>query len=191
MAEFAYQIKIPKKRIAILIGKDGKIKRRIEQHTKTEINIDSKEGDISVKGEDALLLYATRDIIKAVGRGFNPDVALLLLKQDYAFEMVNLPDFENPEQFRRMKGRVIGREGKTRRLIEEHTDTFISVFGKTVSIIGRTENVPLARRAIEMLLKGSPHSTVYTWLERMGRQLKRRKFEENFDDYLKKPKEEE
>lgn len=186
MPEFSYQIKIPKSRIAILIGKKGEIKRELEDHTKTEITIDSKEGDVSVKGKDALLLYATRDIIKAIGRGFNPEIALLLLKQDYIFEMINLPDFEKPSQFRRIKGRVIGRNGKTRRLIEEHTQTFISVYGKTVAIIGRTENVPIARKAVEMLLGRSPHSTVYKWLEKMRRELKRRKFEVKTEDIFRR-----
>jgi ribosomal RNA assembly protein len=186
MAEFAYQIKIPKERIAILIGKKGEVKKQLEDNTKTKIRVDSKEGDISVSGEDALSLYSTRDIIRAIGRGFNPEIAMLLLKQDYAFEMINLPDFDNPSQFLRIKGRIIGREGRSRELIEEHTETYVSVYGKTVSLIGETENVSVARRAVEMLIKGSPHSNVYRWLEKMRRELKRRQYEEKFEDHVRK-----
>ena len=185
MTEFSYQIKIPKDRIAVLIGKKGEIKKQIEENTKTKINVDSEEGDVSVSGEDALSLYCTRDIIRAIGRGFNPDLAMLLLKQDYAFEIINLPDFDNPSQFRRIKGRVIGKEGKSRRVIEEQTECFISVYGKTVSLLGQTEQVSIARRAIEMLIKGSPHSNVYKWLEKMSREVNRREFEEKTEDYLK------
>ena len=184
MAEFSYQIKIPHERIAVLIGKSGEVKRQIEESTKTKIDVDSKEGDVSVSGKDALLLYETRDIIKAIGRGFNPDISMLLLKQDYAFEVISLPDFEKPTQFRRIKGRIIGKDGKSRRLIEEYTDTYISVYGKTVSLIGRSDTVSIARKAIEMLLKGSPHSNVYNWLEKMRREIKRREFEENAEDFL-------
>jgi ribosomal RNA assembly protein len=82
MTEFSYQIKIPKERIAVLIGKKGEIKNQIEEHTRTRIDVDSKEGDITVSGEDAITLYSTRDIIRAIGRGFNPDIALLLLKPE-------------------------------------------------------------------------------------------------------------
>jgi len=184
MSEFSYHVKIPKERIAVLIGKKGEVKRQLEEYTKTKISVDSNEGDVSVNGEDAILLYSTRDIIRAIGRGFNPEIALLLLKQDYSFEMINLPDFEKPTQFMRIKGRVIGRDGRSRELIEEHTETFVSVYGKTIGIIGRTENVTVARKAIELLVKGSPHSNVYKWLEKMRRELKRREFEEKFDDYL-------
>lgn len=185
MTEFAYQIKIPKERIAVFIGTKGEIKRQLEEHTKTKIDVDSKEGEISVKGEDAVLLYSTRDIIKAIARGFNPEIALLLLKQDYAFDVISLPTYDNPSQLNRIKGRVIGAKGRSRELIEEHTETFISVYGKTISIIGTIESVTVARRAIEMLIKGSPHSNVYRWLEKMRREMKRREFEDHFEDHVR------
>ena len=188
MAEFAYQIKIPKDRVAVLIGKKGEVKKQIEEATGIAMDIDSNEGDVNVIGEDALMLYSTREIIKAIARGFNPEIAILLLKQDYAFEIINLPDFEKKSQFMRIKGRIIGAEGKTRRIIEEHTECFVSIYGKTVSLIGSADTIHIARKAVEMIIKGSPHSTVYTWLEKMKRQLKRRDFEENFDDYLRHPK---
>ena len=189
MSDFAYQIKIPRERIAVLIGKKGEIKKQLEDNTKTKIDIDSNDGDVTVSGGDALSLYCTRDIIKAIGRGFNPDIALLLLKQDYAFEVISLPEFEKPSQLMRIKGRVIGKDGKSRRLIEEYTETYISVYGKTVSMIGRTEQVLAARKAIEMLIKGSPHSNVYKWLEKMRRELRRREFEAVATKYLKTPEE--
>jgi len=75
----------------------------------------------------------------------------------------------------RLKGRVIGAEGKSRHVIEELTETDISVFGKTICIIGRSDNVALARHAVELLLKGSLHSTVYRWLERQRRDMRTQK----------------
>jgi ribosomal RNA assembly protein len=186
MAEFGYQIKIPKERIAVLIGKKGKIKREVEELTQTKLKIDSKEGDVFVTGDDALSLYSTREIIKAIGRGFNPEVAMLLIKQDFAFEVVTLPEADKKNHLKRVKGRIIGSEGKTRRIIEEMTECFVSVYGKTVSIIGRTDTLHIARKAVEMIIKGSPHSSVYRMLERMHRQYKHREFEEKVEDYLVK-----
>ena len=74
--EFSYELKIPKERVAVLIGKKGEIKKQIEQATNTKLKIDSKEGDVEISGEDALKLYATREIIRAIGRGFNPEIAM-------------------------------------------------------------------------------------------------------------------
>jgi len=41
--EYSYELKIPKDRVAVLIGTDGEIKKKIEVETKTQIKIDSKD----------------------------------------------------------------------------------------------------------------------------------------------------
>ena len=174
MAEFSYDIRIPRDRVAVLIGKNGLTKKSLEQATSTSIKVDSKEGDITVTGSDAIGLYATKEIIKAVGRGFNPEIAMKLLSQDYSFEVINLGDYiKSKNSAYRVKARVIGAEGKARGIIEELTDCNISVYGKTISIIGEIDRVPLARKAIESLLGGSPHANVYRWLEKQRRTLKK------------------
>lgn len=175
MDEFVYELKINKDRIPILIGKIGSIKKEIENATKTKIKVDSKEGDVFIKGEDGLGLYTASEVIKAIGRGFNPDVSLLLLKPEYSFDVIDLSDYagKSKNSLIRIKGRIIGREGKSRKLIEQLTDTYISVYGKTVAIIGETVSVQIARDAIESISQGSPHSKVYRWLEKKRIELKR------------------
>ncbi len=175
MVEYSYELKVPRNRVAVIIGKNGSVKKDIEEATKTKLSIDSKEGDVFVSGEDALGLYTAREIIKAIGRGFNPDIAKLLLKPDYIFEVVDLSEFvKSKEAMLRLKGRVIGKDGKSRMLIEELTECNISVFGKTISVIGLPESSANARQAIESLLRGSTHANVYKWLEKRRRDLKRR-----------------
>ena len=170
-----YELKIPKDRIAVLIGKNGKIKKEIESLTKTKIEVDSKEGDIFISGKDGLGLFNAREVIQAIGRGFNPDIALLLLKPDYVFETINIKDYagKSKETAQRLKGRVIGREGRSRTLIEELSESYVSVYGKTVSIVATAESASIARQAIESLLSGSTHANVYKWLEKKRRELKR------------------
>ena len=178
MAEYLYDTKIPKERIAVLIGKDGITKKQIESATNIKLKIDSKEGDVFLEGEDALGLYSAREVVKAIGRGFNPDIALLLLKQDYMLEMINMADYiRSKNSMIRLKGRVIGAEGRSRKTIEELTETYISVYGKTIGIIGFSENVAMAKKAVESLLSGSPHSSVYKWLEKRRSDMKRKDFE--------------
>lgn len=170
---FTHDLKIPKERIAVLIGKEGKIKAELEETTKTNIFVDSQEGDVRLSGPDSVNIYMLKDIIKAIGRGFNPEIALRLLKTDYVLEIISLTEFvKNPSQLPRIKGRVIGKSGKARETIEELTDTNISVYGKTIAIIGFCDNVGICKRAVETLLSGSPHASVYTWLEKFRRQQK-------------------
>jgi ribosomal RNA assembly protein len=78
---------------------------------------------------------------------------------------------------RRVKGRIIGQNGKTRLIIEELTECNVAVFGHTVSMIGTIEQVEVAREAIQMLVRGSLHSTVYRFLHRKRRELKKKKLE--------------
>lgn len=170
---FSFDIKVPKERVAVLIGKNGETKRELEGFTDCKMEVDSKEGDVRISGKDSLKMYALREVVKAIGRGFNPEIARLLLKQDYSLEIINLLDFvKNKEHFERVKGRVIGAEGKSRQTIEALTNTFISVYGKTIGIIGDPEGVVYSKKAVESLLQGSPHSNVYRWLEKNKRLLK-------------------
>lgn len=173
LEEFAYELRIPKERIAVLIGSKGEFKRALERETKTKLEIDSSEGDIRIKGADALLLYLCREIVRAIGRGFNPEVAMQLLKQDYAFDMISIQDYaKNSNDLERLRGRVIGEGGKSRKTIEELTHTNVCVFGKTVGLIGPAEHMTNARRAIESLLGGSPHAHVYRWLEKKRKEMR-------------------
>lgn len=171
LEEFAYELRIPRERIAVLIGPKGEQKRALEAETKTKIEIDSEEGDIRIKGVDALLLYLAREIVRAIGRGFNPEVARLLLKQDYGFELILVDEYaRNAGDLERLRGRVIGEGGKSRKTIEDLTDVQLCVFGKTIGLIGPIENLTDARRAIESLLSGSPHAHVYRYLEKKKKE---------------------
>ena len=172
--EFSYSLKIPRERVGVLIGKSGEVKKEIEQATNTKLTIDSQEGEVLIASADGLNLYEAREVIRAIARGFNPKVALQLLKTDFTLDVIAITSFigKSKTAFSRLKGRVIGSEGKAKRELERLTDTQISVYGKTVAIIGEVEDVSHARKAIENLLKGSPHSGVYKLLEKRRRWKK-------------------
>ncbi len=182
ISEFSYDLKVPKDRVAVLIGKGGDVKKQIEQETRSKLHIDSKEGDVTISGTDSLGLYSAREVVRAISRGFNPELAKLLLKQDYMMEIVDLRDHgESKNTMLRLKGRVIGSEGKSRRVIEQLTETHISVYGKTIAIIGEIANVGIAKRAIEALLEGAMHAGIFRDLEKRRRDMKLHRIESSFD----------
>ena len=171
--EYALEIKIPKERVAVLIGKNGETKKDLEEFSSSKIEVDSKEGDVKIVGSDSLKLYAVKEVIRAIGRGFNPEIAKLLFKPDYVLEIIPLLDFvKHKGHFERIKGRVIGSNGKSRETIESLTDTYLSVYGKTVSVLGRAEDVVISMKAVESLLQGSPHANVYKLLEKNRRNAR-------------------
>ena len=183
MMETEVRVKIPRERIGVLIGRQGKVKQLIERQTRTSIEVDSETGEVTIKAtpqtNDPILVLKARDIVRAIGRGFSPERAMWLLDEDKMLDVINLKEYvgSSKKALTRVKGRIIGRDGKTRRIIEETTDTLISVYGHTVAIIGSYEGLRVAREAIEMLLKGARHATVYRFLERERLRLKKAQVE--------------
>lgn len=160
-------LRIPQSRIGVIIGKNGSTKSLIEEKAHISLDIDSSEGIVTIKpiktDDDPIHVWIARDIIKAIGRGFSEEKALKLIDQDYYLDIITLEHDSN--RLRQIRGRVIGEGGRTRRIIEQSTLSSISVQGKTISIIGYIEEVPVAKKAIEMLIDGNRHSTVYKFLE--------------------------
>ncbi|MEM2115728.1 MAG: KH domain-containing protein [Candidatus Woesearchaeota archaeon] len=168
------EIRIPHERVPVVVGKRGIVKRRIEKEFSVKVKI-NREGEVIISGEDGLNVFNAKNVIHAIGRGFNPTIAMKLRNEDYFFDYIDISEFARTKNAKiRMKSRLIGTEGKARRSLERLTNTEICIYGKTVSIIGLSEDVVLAKKAIEMLLEGAKHSTVYRFLEKVN---KRRYFE--------------
>lgn len=169
MAEY---LRIPREKLKILLKEKSKLKKFIERHTKTKILIDEELSEVTIieteHMNDPLAIWKARDVIRAIGRGFEEDVALNLLDENTELKVISLRDFagKNKKDIIRLKGRVIGEAGKAKQHIEDTTNTHISVYGKTISIIGATHNVALAAEAVSMLLSGAMHGTVYKRIAR-------------------------
>lgn len=177
-------IKISRDRIGALIGPEGRVKANIEKKLHVELEIDSSTGEVTItldpNAQDPSLLFRAKEVITAIGRGFSPERTFRLLQNEDT--MLNVIDLrqtvgKSPADIQRLKGRIIGKGGKTRRIIEELTDTDISVYGHTVSIIGNFDQTDAAREAILLLIKGSQHRTVYQFLQKKRQKLKRKKLE--------------
>jgi ribosomal RNA assembly protein len=53
-------------------------------------------------------------------------------------------------------------------MIEKCSGCSLSVYGKTVSLIGNYEQLNIAREAVQMIIRGSKHSKVYGFLFQAG-----------------------
>lgn len=169
-------IKIPRERVGVLIGHDGEVKREIESRSNTKLIIDSKEGEVQIddsKIDDPLLSLKIENIVRAIGRGFSPEHAFTLFNDDSYFILFDLRDYvgKRDTHIRRVKARIIGRNGRTKRIIENLTDSFISVYGHTVSVITDLLYLETVKTAIEMIISGSKHDTVYRYLQRKRKEI--------------------
>jgi ribosomal RNA assembly protein len=168
-------IKIPLDRVAVLVGPKGSIKELIEEKSTTTINIQSSSGTVEIMdAKDPIKGMRAREVVHAIARGFSPEKATKLFDDDnLMIETIDISNIaRNEKDMERLKGRIIGRAGKTREVFEELTNVRISVYGKTISIIGYPEQNAVARAGIDMLLKGSAHGPVYKFLEKKRTDLK-------------------
>ena len=172
--------RVPKDRIAVIIGAKGATSKAIRNAAGCEkFIIDSNTGEIEVEwGEpgtyDPVKAMKLPDVVKAIGRGMAPEAAVRLLDDDHFFELVDLRDYvgKRSNHQRRVRARIIGRQGKIRKLIENLTQTQISIYNSTVVLVGEESGLYAARQAIEMLAGGSEHGTVIGFLERDRKQAR-------------------
>jgi len=162
-------LKIPKERVAVLIGAEGSTKRKVEKLAAIRLKVDSGNGEVEISSAkaDGFAFMKAVSVVKAIARGFNPEKALMLLDENHSLEIIELEELlgKSDKTINAKKGRVIGEQGRAREKIERETGTYLSVYGRTISIIGRLDDIPKAKKAIEMLIEGAMHRTAYKYLE--------------------------
>ncbi|MGA8541966.1 MAG: KH domain-containing protein [Thermoplasmata archaeon] len=166
--------RIPEDRVGVLIGPGGRTKREIRTRTGTKIDIDAKEGEVRIAAPDSEPIPAmkARDIVVAIGRGFSPERAMRLLRDDTYLGVLDIKFTTGKREkaaLRRIRARAIGTHGRARSRIEELSGCSMSVYGSTVALIGDEEQLERATHAVELLLKGSEHGTVFHFLARARR----------------------
>lgn len=168
--------RIPVERVGVLVGPEGRTKKALEERTGARVLINSREGEVTIDEtpcEDPSLGLKAQDVVRAIGRGFSEVRALALLEEDIYLRVYDIKDYaRSRNRIVQLKGRLIGTRGKTRDLIEELTGASLSVYGHTVGLIGTLTQLDVAGRALEMLLQGSEHASVYRFLERSRADLR-------------------
>ena len=177
---FEQVVKIPRDRIGVIIGKNGKVKGEIQEKCNVTIEIDSETGDAIIFSESKeppieMEPFKAVEVITAISKGFSPRRAYRLLEgEEDTFQLIDLRDYagKSSNSMERIKGRIIGEEGKSRKTIEDLSGAYISVYGHTVGLIGTFEEIKLASDAVTMLSEGRSHKTVYNVLQEQRRKAK-------------------
>lgn len=166
--------RVPEDRVGVLIGPGGRTRRELSTRTGTEIEVDGTEGEVRITGPDSEPMRAlkARDVVLAIARGFSPERAMRLLRDNAFLEVLDIKYTTGKREkaaLRRIRARAIGTRGRARSRIEELSGCSMSVYGSTVALIGDEDQLSRAAHAVELLLKGSEHSTVFHLLARSRR----------------------
>lgn len=173
-------LRVNEDRLGVLIGKGGSVIKDIEARLGVRITVNSVDGSVLIEPASAYTpatnLLKCQEIIRAIDYCFSYERASRLYDDDAVLMVVDLRDFagSGENHLQRIKGRIIGEGGRTRAVLEEMSGTYISVCRDYVAIIGDYNRAELVRQAVEMLAQGRQHSTVYRFLDRALKELKRR-----------------
>lgn len=163
-------LSIPAERVAVLIGANGSTRKKIEESGKAELLI-RPDGQVTIISEESLNVWKVKAVVRAIGRGFSPVRAMQLFNEEFTLAVIDLKDFlPNERALIRQKARIIGRDGKIRKKLEKTLLISLSIYGNTVSIIGKEENVDIAKETIERLIKGAMHSTALKIAEKAQKE---------------------
>jgi ribosomal RNA assembly protein len=140
-----------------------KNKKQLEEELNIKIRNRGKEVYFSGKSEDE---YVAEKIIEALDFGFPFSVAMLIKKEDFVFKIINIKNCANQKNLERVRGRVIGKEGKTLKTISNLSMCNFEMKDNKIGIIGDSECIENAEEACKLLLKGSKQANVYAYLEK-------------------------
>ncbi len=171
------EIKFPGKRLPALGKDDGRVLHEIEQRAGVKIAVveTGAEANLDVEptqeGEGGGA-WVAEQVLKAIGLGFEPKQAYLLFNDDYYIEVIDLELFFNRDAklIERYKARVIGEDGRAKKVLQELSGAWMSVWENQIAILGQYDELRECRDAVKKLLEGATHAGVYAFLEKRKRE---------------------
>jgi len=158
---------LEKDRIPVFIGKGGTQKKQFEELFKCKLNIDSNTGEVIAENGEAIDHFILSNVIHAINFGHSPEHALELRDPNFVLDSIDIKQkVRDNKRLKIVMGRVIGKDGGTRKLISEITKCSVAVKDNMVSVIGPYENTILVHEALDMLIDGASHKSFYGFLER-------------------------
>lgn len=158
------------------INQKEAIAENLEEDYEEDVNLETDINDSSFSK------WIATKIINAINIGFKPEKAVKLLDSEYSLEIIDLNKSigGSEKKLKRMKGRLIGRNGKMRESIEKYSGAHVSIYKTKLGIIGNFDSSKIARKSVKMILEGLPHNVVFKFLQKKYKQQKEREFRENW-----------
>jgi ribosomal RNA assembly protein len=152
--------------IKLIVDKITRItknRKKLEEVLNVEIINRGKE--VSIEGE-AKDEFIAEKVIDALNFGFPYSAAIEIKTEDLVLDILNIKEYTNQKNLERVRGRVIGRGGKTLKTLSNLTNCYLELKENRVGIIGEPEFIKNAQEALISLIKGSKAANVYAYLEK-------------------------
>lgn len=140
-----------------------KNRRRLEK--KLNVKITNRGKEVKIDGLPEYERIAEK-VIDALNFGFEYSVAIQIVEEDFAFEIVNIKDYTKRQNLKSVRARIIGTQRKALNTIEQLTDCVLELKDNQVGIIGPDEQIEHAQTAIISIVQGAKQSNAYKFLEK-------------------------
>jgi ribosomal RNA assembly protein len=140
-----------------------KSRKKLEKELNVKITNKGKEVFIEGSPENE---YIAEKVIEALNFGFPFSEALLIKTEDLIFETISIKDYTKSKDLERVRGRIIGKNGKTLKTLSDLTKCFFQLKNNEAGIIGEPEHIEWAIESVMALSKGTKQANVYAYLEK-------------------------
>lgn len=161
--------------LSFIFSKTLELKRtkpELEKILNVKIKIQGKKVTIEGSPMDE---YEASLVLDAINFGFSAKKALSLKNENLLFRILNIKKITRKKNLQDVRARVIGKEGKTRKTIENITNSEVLIKDNEIGIIGNAESIDEISTIITNLVRGTKQSNVYRYLEKMNARQKSEK----------------
>jgi ribosomal RNA assembly protein len=152
-----------KKLLVEKIPRVTKSRRRLEKEL--EVKITNRGKEVFIEGE-AENEYIAEKVIQALDFGFSYASSIEIKNEDFDFEILNIKEHTTRKDLEKVRGRIIGKAGKTLKTLSDLSDCHLEIKDNFVGIIGSPENLERATEAIALIARGAKQGNVYAGLEK-------------------------
>jgi len=172
------RVPVPSHRMTPLKTQWIELTTPIVKHLKLQIRMNVKRKAVELKTSaqtvDPGAIQKAADFVKAILLGFEMKDAIALIRMDDLYiDSFDLDDVKilRGDHLSRAIGRIAGKDGKTKFMIENATKTRIVLADKHVHLLGSHTKIKVARDSICDLIMGSPAGKVMTKLRTVSARL--------------------
>jgi len=131
----------------------------------TGVDIDNRGKEIYLEGKPEDEFIAEK-IVDALDFGFPFTSAVMIKQENFHFEILNIKDYTPRRDLETVRGRIIGKDGRTLKTLSTLSNCFFEIKGNQIGIIAPIEHIKSARESIISLIRGSKQANVYRCLEK-------------------------
>jgi|SRR3989338_5914833 len=158
----------------IIFDRTNELRKNLKElERKLNVKISATGRKVTISG-DALDEYEAMIILDAMSRGFSASKALMLKEEGMSFRVLSIKDFTRKKNLKEVRARIIGRQGRTRKTMEDISGAEIVVHDNDVGIIAHSENMDEIVKSITALVRGTKQANTYRHLERINKMKKKR-----------------